>query len=315
MAEMIAPPELPRGDGPPDRPPPSLPDRPAVRPEDPGLLANAAYAEELRQAHIARGLAEDARFTTARLTAKPQIDFRRPGQWDESVPGINRPLLDDPGRLRASAEARVIDSAFVAKMAAFEAAEFDKATGQVAAVMTKLVKDLPEAKTVRKLAAELDKAKAALQGADRERAGHAAKVEQALDAGQNPAVHDLAHRLASRKVAAAQGTVANLEGQVNAARAVYKVVFLNAYVDEINSLISQNSRDRDKVEEKLAVDLAKGAVALEVAEAVGDKLHKALAVFDDKRWGGSYDPATMTRAEAIKNGWITPGLPVPDPVQ
>jgi hypothetical protein len=295
--------------------PPALPDNPKPRPEDPATLERVAEVERLRESARQRMAAEEARFTTARLTAKPTVDFARPGKRNVSVPGIDLPLLDDPGRLRASAEARVLDDAFVKKMAAFEAAAFDKATGQVADLMAKLVADLPEAKTVRKLAADLKRAQEVQAAADRERAGHAAKVEAALDQGQNPAVHDLAHRLASRKVAAAQGTVANLEGQLNAARAVYKVVFLNAYTAEVNSLIAQNGRDRDKVEEKLAVDLARQAVALEVAEAVGDKLHKAMAVFDDKRWGGSYDPNTTPRAEAIKNGWITPGMPVPDPVQ
>jgi hypothetical protein len=342
LSEIIAPPELPRGDGPPDRPPTQLPDRPAVRPQDDKLLANQAYAEQLRAQLAAR--APKTKTIHGRLDLlflrpgpRPNLSPQMVGPSNESLASTVEigpsgelrsrpaklpseptvvPVPDHPGSLNVTVtECLLNDPALLAKLAADEAAVLEGADEAVQAVVTTLANG-PEAKSVLKAAQEAVAADDVLAKAQAEQAGHVAKADAVYESGKgDPGPFELAAKFAAVKVRRAQAVVSEANGRLQAAKALYRVAFIQGYAAEVMALVEKNTREVDQAEQSLVVALARNAVKLEALKAAGDRLNRALGAYEDKRWGGAYDPNRMTRAEAIKNGWITPGLPVPDPVQ
>jgi hypothetical protein len=225
------------------------------------------------------------------------------------------PVPDHTGSLSVSvSDALLNDPAQLRKLADDEAALLDVADETVQAVVEMLSRG-PEAKSVVKAAQEAVAADDVLAKARAEQAGHVAKADQVYESQKgDPGPHELNAKFASKRVQKAQALVAEVNGRLQAAKALYRVAFLEGYAAEVMALVEKNARDIDQAEQSLVVALARNAVKVEALKAAGDRLNKALGVYQDKRWG-SFDPNTTPRAEAIKNGWITPGIAVPDPVQ
>jgi hypothetical protein len=223
------------------------------------------------------------------------------------------PVPDHPGSLSVSvSDALLNDPAQLAKLAKEEAAVLDLADETVQAVVEMLTRG-SEAQAVVKAAQEAVAADDVLAKARAEQAGHVAKADAVYEAQRgDPGPHEMAAKFAAVKVRRAQAVVSEANGRLAAAKAAYRVAFLQGYAAEVMALVEKNARDVDQAEQALVVALARNAVKVEALKAAGDKLNKALVVFEDKRWG-PFDPSRMTRQEAVEAGVLTPGLPIPSP--
>jgi hypothetical protein len=211
------------------------------------------------------------------------------------------PVPDHPGSLNVTVtECLLTDPAMLAKIAADEAALLDVADETVQAVVEMLSRG-PEAKAVLKAAQEAVAADDVAAKARAEHAAHVQKADAVYESGKgDPGPHELNAKFASKRVQKAQALVSEANGRLQAAKAVYRVAFLQGYAAEVQALIEKNTRDAEQAEQALVVALARHAVKLEALKAAGRNLATAQAAFEDKRFG--------------PDGQVTiPGRPIPSP--
>jgi hypothetical protein len=229
------------------------------------------------------------------------LTFHRPGL--RAVPTMFGSVESDhPGHLNVSvSEAICQDKGYLTQLAREEAARLLQTDRDVEALVGRLVKDLPEAKALVKATNQAAATQAELAKMTSERDGHLKKADLALDAGQDPATHELAAKLAGRRLAKSQAAVDQAAQELTAARRAYQAAFLTAYRAAVTDLIVKAVDRRRSLTTELVRALAKAAVAVEAEAEAAKRLDTALRAYDPKPAPG---PAT---------GQAVPGQPIPEP--
>jgi hypothetical protein len=199
--------------------------------------------------------------------------------------------------------ATVTDAEYLKTLADDKSARLEQTRLAVAALVTKLARDLPEAKVVRKLAGDLAKAEAALLPIQAEQAQTQDHLNAVLAAGKGDLqVADTKARFAYARLTAAKQTVTDLANQLNTAKAKYNAAFLAAYRAGVAAQQEENAVAQAACETAVAKALGKTAVALQTEKEAGELLREALTTYDGKRFG--------PEANII----AVPGRPVPSPL-